>query len=193
MSKAYRSLDQKDGADEIEVEAGLAGLSRTAASIERVAAGAILCGVFGVVMLNVVARGIGSPIVWADELAIYGMAWAALIGASAGLANRDHIAVSLLPDMLTRRKRKLLARCTDLVLLVLLGVLAVVIWNWFDPVAFLSAESGDAYAAATFNFMHQEPTTTLAFSKIWVWLVLPVFNAMALFHVVARLLARARV
>lgn len=192
MSKAFGRLDQRTAANETAAPTGIAGFSHFVASVEKIAAGVVLAGVFGVVMLNVIARTLGMPIIWADELAIYGMAWAAFIGASAGLAGRNHIAISLLPDMLSPKAQLWLSRMVDLALLALLGVLALVLWQWFDPIAYLSAESGEAYAAETFNFMHQDPTTTLGIRKVWVWLVLPVFTTTALVHVLARLLGGRR-
>lgn len=162
-------------------------LSLAVASVERKVAGAILFGVFAVVIGNVIARGLGDPLIWADELAVYGMAWVALLGASSALAQRDHISITLLPDMLRPALKRRLAQGVDIALLILLLVLAVVLWRWFDPVNYLTAASPQDYSASTFNFMHQEPTTTLAFGKLWVWLVLPVFNLFALLHVIARL------
>ena len=187
MSKAYRHMGsdyEASGRDSVFVRT-----SSTVAKVERVAAGTVLAGVFGVVVLNVAARGIGQPVIWADEMAIYGMAWVAFIGSSAALSGRDHIAITLLSDAVSGRSRQMLATAVDGLLLVLLGVLAIVLWRWFDPITYLSAESGQAYAVETFNFMHQEPTTTLGIAKIWVWLILPVFNLTALLHVSARLFA----
>jgi len=187
MSKAWQQMGSDDTVS--GRESGLVRASLAVARVERVAAGAVLAGVFGVVVLNVVARGAGQPVIWADELAIYGMAWVAFIGSSAALSGRDHIAITLLSDAVSGRRRRILATAVDGLLLVLLIVLAIVLWRWFDPVAYLAAKSGEAYAAETFNFMHQEPTTTLGIAKIWVWLVLPVFNLTALLHVSARLFA----
>jgi TRAP-type C4-dicarboxylate transport system permease small subunit len=192
MSKAYKTLGSPDCLESQPKRQILAGMSHVIARCERVSAGAVLAGVFSVVLLNVIARTAGQPVIWADELSIYGMAWAAFVGASAGLSGRDHIAITLLPDALPSPTKAKMRHIVDLCLFVLLLCFAGILWRWFDPIAFLSAPSADQYTMQTFNFMHQEPTTTLGIGKLWVWLVLPVFNTTALIHVSARLFGGAR-
>lgn len=142
---------------------------------------------FGVILANVIYRSIGMPLIWADELAIYLMVWTAFIGASAGLAERDHIAITLFSDRVAAKGRVALVRVVNLTLLAMLLLLLVVQWKWFDPIAFYTAQNPQAYALSTYNFMHQEPTTTLGVAKIWAWLILPIFNLTALVHVLSHL------
>ncbi|MBB4019573.1 MULTISPECIES: TRAP transporter small permease [Chelatococcus] len=167
----------------------LGRLSRALARIEAAVAGLAVFVVFSLLMANVVSRSFGRPLIWTDELAVNCMVWAAFIGASVGLAHRQHIAVMLLPDMLPGRVGRAMAIAVDLSLLLFLGVLAVVLWRWFDPVGLLKAETLEAFSADTFNFIYQEPTVTLGVSKFWFWLVLPVFCLTAMLHVVAGLAA----
>ena len=167
-------------------ENALARASRRLARAESVLAGWILAAVFAVVLANVAGRAVGRPLIWADEAAVYAMAWAAFIAASAGVAGRDHVAITLLPDRLSSAHRETLSRVVDVVLFTLLLALAAMLWLWFDPLAYALAESPADYARESFNFMHQEPTTTLGIRKVWVWLALPLFTAGALIHVVAQ-------
>jgi TRAP-type C4-dicarboxylate transport system, small permease component len=167
----------------------LGRLSRALARIEAAAAGLAVFVVFSLLMANVVSRSFGRPLIWTDELAVNCMVWAAFIGASVGLAHRQHIAVMLLPDMLPNRIGRAMAVAVDLALLLFLGVLAIVLWRWFDPVGLFKAETLEAFSAATFNFIYQEPTVTLGVRKFWFWLVLPVFCLTAMLHVIAGLVA----
>lgn len=190
MSKPFVMAKKADLASGQAPQQLVVRISRKLGQFERIAAGLVLMFVFAIVLLNVIARSMGAPIIWADELAIYGMAWAAFIGACCGLSGRNHIALTLLSDALSRHYASLLARAIDACLLVLLLCLAVILWNWFDPINFMLAGSANAYTSQSFNFMHQEPTTTLGFKKIWAWLVLPWFNLSALIHVAARFFER---
>jgi len=162
-------------------------ISLVISNTERKVTGLLLVGMFGVILANVTYRSIGMPLIWADELAIYLMVWTAFIGASAGLAERDHIAITLFSDRLGKKGQAALVRAVNLTLLTMLLLLLVVQWKWFDPIAFYTAENPQTYALSTFNFMHQEPTTTLGVRKVWAWLILPIFNLSALVHVLSHL------
>lgn len=168
----------------------LRSISRNLAAVEAWVAGLLIAAIFGLLMGNVISRAIGRPLIWSDELAIYLMACAAFVGASVGLAHRQHIAVTLLPDMLSAQNARLLAIVVDMTLLVFFVVFAVLLWRWFDPVGVLMAESLEAYSMQTFNFMWQEPTVTLGVRKVWFWMVLPVFCLTGGLHVAASLVER---
>lgn len=134
----------------------------------------------------------GVPLIWVDELAVLLMAWIAFIGASVGLAYRQHIAVTLLPDALTATARKRLAILVDLLLLVFFAVLSVQLWSWFDPVGLWRADSIETYSMTSFNFIYQEPTVTLGMAKFWFWLVLPLFCVTSVIHILASLVSVCR-
>jgi len=163
----------------------LVRLSAGVARVEAWAAGLAVLGIFVLLLVNVASRTLGRPLIWTDELAVNLMAWAAFIGASLGLAHHQHIAVTLVPDMLPARARRLVALVVDGVLMAFLVVLAVLLWRWLDPVGLLMAGSADAFSATTFNFVYQEPTVTLGVRKIWFWLILPVFCVTGAVHVAA--------
>lgn len=188
MPKVHSHTEELAERRPIAAAGALRALSARIARIERAAAGLLLAAVVAIVLANVVGRTIGAPLIWADELAIYGMAWIAFIAGSAALAGGEHIAITLLPDALSEQACAKLSRVVDLVLLALLAALAAMLWTWFDPVGYLSAASAADYARSTFNFMHQEPTVTLGVRKIWFWLALPIFNVTAAIHVLARLI-----
>lgn len=168
----------------------LRAISRRIAAVEALVAGLLILAIFCLLMGNVVSRAIARPLIWSDELAIYLMACAAFVGASVGLAHRQHIAVTLLPDLLSLRNAHRLAIVVDVILLAFFVVLAVLLWRWFDPVGVLRAESLEAYSMQTFNFMWQEPTVTLGMRKVWFWMVLPVFCLTGGLHVAGSLVER---
>lgn len=170
----------------------LTNASRKIAAVEARIAGGLVFLIFVLLLANVVSRTGGVPLIWVDELAVLLMGWIAFIGASMGLAYRQHIAVTLLPDALTATARKRLAILVDLLLLVFFAVLIVQLWNWFDPVGLWRAGSITAFSTTTFNFIYQEPTVTLGVSKFWFWLVLPLFCLTSIIHILASLVSICR-
>lgn len=158
-------------------------VSRTVARFEAWAAGLIVLAIFIILMGNVVSRALARPLIWSDELAVNLMAWAAFVGASLGLANRQHIAVTLLPDMLSPPGRRMMAVAVDAALLLFFAVFAVLLWQWFDPLTLWRAGSLQAFSSESFNFIYEEPTVTLGIRKLWFWLILPVFCLTGGLHV----------
>lgn len=172
------------------------GLGRLSAAIMRAELfmlGTLMFVLFALVMGNVALRMAGRPVIWLDEAAVITMIWVALIGASLGLAQRRHMAITLLPDMLPRRMAARLGMVANLLLLVFFTIFAVILWRWFDPITYLLAESPRAFARQTFNFLYDEPTMTLGIRKFWFWLVLPLFCATGLLHMTAQVLDVAEV
>jgi len=157
------------------------------ARFEAWAAAATVLLIFVLLLVNVASRSFGVPLIWTDELAVNLMAWAAFIGASLGLAHRQHIAVTLVVDLLPTPAARILAVVVDLALLTFVAVLAALVWRWFDPVGLIAAGSVESFGAATFNFLYQEPTVTLGVQKFWFWLVLPLFCLTSGLHVLAGL------
>ena len=88
----------------------LARIDSGIARAETVLIGALMLAIFGLLMLNVISRSIGSPVIWVDEAAVFLMIWVALTGASLALFARQHLAVTLLPDLLSESARHALAR-----------------------------------------------------------------------------------
>lgn len=168
----------------------LGRLSHAIATAEGIGAGLCVAVIFGLLLANVVSRGLGKPLIWTDELAVFLMVWAAFLGASLGIARRQHIAITLLPDMAGASTRRALALAVDVALLVFLLALSAQIWRWFDPITLWRSASAEAFSLATFNFIYQEPTVTLGMRKMWFWLVLPLFCVTATIHVLASLAGR---
>ncbi len=107
-------------------------------------------------------------------------------GASLGIAKRQHLAVTLLADRLGPVAQKNLLRVVDAVLLAIMLIFGWTLWNWFDLPGVVAADSLSDYARESFNFLYQEPTTTLGIRKLWFWLIMPLFCLSGLIHVLAR-------
>ncbi|WP_211299356.1 TRAP transporter small permease [Pukyongiella litopenaei] len=146
----------------------------------------MIFAVLALLLANVVSRAFGRPLIWTDELAVYLMVVGAFSGASLGIAKRHHLAVTLLADRLGPAARTNLLRVVDAVLLAILLVFGMTLWNWFDPPGVMAAENMSDYARESFNFLYQEPTTTLGIRKLWFWLIMPLFCVAGLIHVLAR-------
>ncbi|MDQ0314410.1 TRAP transporter small permease [Amorphus orientalis] len=152
---------------------GLTRLSDAVATFDSWLAGLLVAAIFALLIVNAATRALGTPVIWIDELAIYAMIWAAFLGSSAGLARREHIAVTLLPEAVTPRIRAALAVGVDLLLLMFTISLGLIVWRWFDPITVLGAETLRDFSRATFNFIYTEPTTTIGMRKVWFWLIMP--------------------
>ena len=163
-------------------------LSTGLARGETVAIGVLMMLIFALLMLNVVSRAVGAPVIWVDEAAVFLMIWVALFGASLALAKRGHIAVTLVADMVPEKVRKSLARLVDLMLFGFFIIFAAILWRWFDPITLWQAGSVTAFSRETFNFIYAEPTVTLGVSKVWFWLILPIFCLSGLIHTLAQLM-----
>ncbi len=163
-------------------------VSNRIAQVEAPAAGVLIAIVFALLIANVVTRAMTMPVYWIDELAIYTMIWSAFVGASLCLNKKSHIAVTLLPDMLPARIADVFLAGVNLLLIAFFMVFAHVLWRWFDPVTVMTSESLNAFSQATFNFIYDEPTTTIGMRKIWFWLILPVFCLTGFLHSFANLL-----
>jgi TRAP-type C4-dicarboxylate transport system permease small subunit len=168
------------------IRKGLLGLSGAIAWFEARFTGAIVAVILLLLLANVVSRALGQPLIWTDELAVYLMVLGAFAGASYGIARRQHIAVSLIAEVMSRRSRRILAYVVDITLLLLFACFGWMLWNWFDPIGVLTADSLQQYARENFNFLYQEPTTTLGVRKLWFWLIMPVFCFSGFVHLLAR-------
>jgi len=84
-----------------------------------------LCLLLGALLLfvNVFMRYIFlAPISWAEELTLYLCVWLVFVGASVAVKEKGHIAIDLLPYMLSPRGRVFLARFVAVVFLIFLAV-----------------------------------------------------------------------
>lgn len=163
--------------------------SRAWARVEIFAAAVMAAAVSGLILFNVVTRAAGNAIYWVDEAAIYAMVWMTFLAASAALHYRSSIAVTVLIELLPAPVHRWLARFVDVTVFVFACLLVWVCLRWFMPFELIAA-GGDvkAFQGATFNFIYAEPTNTLGFKKVWVWLVMVAFTFGALLHSSANLL-----
>lgn len=162
-------------------------LSRLLLRIETFVAASLVAVIFATMVAGAFARTAGRPILWADELAVHLMVCLAFIGASVGVALRNHMAIGVLPDYLGDKGKQWLALGADGLVLVFLSVMLVLCWRWFDLPGLIAAGSGKAYAAQTFNFVHVDPTQTLGLRKIWFWAIVPISTLTAMIHTLAQI------
>ncbi len=184
-------VSEDDTGYEVAQKAGilrsLQRFSNAVAATEAPLAGFLIAVVFGLLITNVVTRALTIPVYWIDELAIYAMIWSAFLGASFCLNKKSHIAVTLLADMVPRRFAGIFAVASNTLLVAFFLIFAYVLWRWFDPLTLMTSGSLSGFSQATFNFMYEEPTTTIGFRKVWFWLILPVFCLTGLLHTVTAL------
>ncbi|GAA0591928.1 TRAP transporter small permease [Paenochrobactrum glaciei] len=162
------------------------------ARAETLVAGLLALVIVILLLINVATRTFGMPLFWVDELAIYAMVWMGFLGASLAIHYRQHIAVTVCIDFLPIRAHMFMLAIIDAMMLFLFVVLAVFVWQWFDPIAVLQADSLSEIGAKTFNFIYDEPTTTLGVRKFWFWLILPVFCVFVTIHSVKNLVDSVR-
>ncbi|MFK4824144.1 TRAP transporter small permease [Paenochrobactrum sp. BZR 588] len=159
---------------------------------ETLVAGLLAFVIVILLLINVATRTFGMPLFWVDELAIYAMVWMGFLGASLGIHYRQHIAVTVCIDLLPIRMHMFMLVMIDVMMLALFLILSVFVWQWFDPIAVIQADSLSEVGAKTFNFIYDEPTTTLGVRKFWFWLILPVFCVFVTIHSIKNLVDSVR-
>ncbi len=151
----------------------------------------LAASVTGLILLNVVTRSLDYALYWVDELAIYAMIWMVMIGASMMVRLRKGIAVTLLDGVLAASMRKGLSTMVDLVVFLFAASLIWLSFLWYDPVSLIRfGFDFQAFSAETFNFIYEEPTTTLGIRKYWVWLVMPITAVTMALHALVNLLEK---
>lgn len=140
----------------------------------RIACGALVAITTALILLNVLTRALQMALFWVDELAVYCMVWAALLGAATTVRRREAIAVGLVPPLLRPPARRALRVFGDSAVLVFAAVLTITCWLWFDPPLLLASGFDiDAFISASYNFVYRDPTHTLGIRRFWLWLVMP--------------------
>ena len=167
-------------------------IERASAAVARAEAGlaaALILATCGLILLNIATRSFGNALYWVDEAAIYCMVWSAFLGASVTVRNRSALAIDLLKDLLGPRGARALGRVVQVRVLGFGLALVALAWIWYAPVRLAQAGfDPEAFAAATFNFIYQEPTLTIGWPKWPIWLVMPLFGAAVSLHALANLL-----
>lgn len=172
-----KSLPRPDGV--------LGRLSRFIAWVE-IGIGSILVAlILSLMIAGMIARSLGAPLIWSDELAIAAMVWLAFIGGSLAIATGMHMVMGLLPETLAPPNVYWVSLLNNFLVLLFLLLSGLVIWNWLDLPGLWAAGSGQAYAERSFNFLYTDPTLTLGIRKIWFWLILPISTICGIIHVLA--------
>lgn len=170
----------------------LSTMSDRVAGIERTTCAVLIAGIVGLILLNVGTRAFDVALFWVDELAVYCMIWMSLIGASAILRERRHVAVTLVIGLLSESHRRSVSVTVDTLILSFAAGLFLMCLKWYDPIGlFRSGFDIEKFAASTYNFIYQEPTNTLGIQKFWLWLVVPIVSLSMTLHALANLLESA--
>lgn len=107
-----------------------------------------------VILWGVLTRTFVNQAGWTEELARYLLIWISLLGAAYAVANRSHIAISLLPDSLEGAKRLRLNRVIDV--LILIFVVAVLIIG------------GSYYVWLTFSLGQRAPSLDIPVGVVYL-------------------------
>ncbi|HAS77106.1 TRAP transporter small permease subunit [uncultured Marinobacter sp.] len=168
----------------------LKAVSDFVARIEAVIAASLAGAVTLLILLNIITRSAGYAIYWVDELAIYCMIWMTFFATSVLLKRRESVAVNLLTEYVKGSTRTVLAKFSDLMVLLFGGILAWLSWRWYDPFTLYQVGFDlQNFQAETFNFMYAENTSTLGIKKFWVWMILPILSITLTLHGLANLLS----
>jgi TRAP-type C4-dicarboxylate transport system permease small subunit len=117
---------------------------------EILLAGAMV-GALLALSLQVVSRYVlGLPLAWTEELARYCFVWAVFIGASQVMRYREHIAITLLTDLLPHRLRQVIALMMNLLVIIFLAVCLWQGWIVALKVLPLSSVALDVTMAAVY-------------------------------------------
>lgn len=137
----------------------------------------LLIVAFGILLItNVFARYVlNSPLFFANELAVYILIWMAFLAISIAIHHDQHVRLTMLVGLLPAPAQR---ACYWLTELVCLAILAVMLWY---AIAWLRSPSV-AYDLAI----------TLDRPKWPFYLIVPLFCATAIFHLIARLPDRSR-
>ena len=96
---------------------------RLLGAAENVFIGGAMAFASALLFVNVVLRYVfRAPLPWAEEVAIYLIVWIVFIGGSVAVRTRGHIAIDLLPLVLSPANRRRLALAVGLVMVLFLAV-----------------------------------------------------------------------
>jgi len=101
---------------------------------------------------------------------------------------RDAVAVTLLAGAVPDRVWWVCSVLADAIVLVFAVLLLVLCWFWFDPVGLWEAGFDvAAFSGDTFNYIYQEPTTTLGVPKFLFWMIVPIVSVTMAVHAASNL------
>lgn len=163
--------------------------SNTLVRLEKVVIAALAAAITLLILLNVGTRAANLALFWVDELAVYSMVWMVLIGSSVMVRERSGIAASLFVDLFNQQGQRAFRLLVDLLVLAFSVTLLILCWYWFDfPALVVAGFDLDSFSENTFNFIYQEPTTTLGIKKYFVWLVVPLMAFSLTLHSLCNLI-----
>lgn len=167
---------------------GVLAVSSLVARLERGLVGCFVALILLLILLNVVTRTLGQPLIWVDEAAISLMVVICFVGTSLTVRQRLDFAMTLLPDLLAARPRRVLDRILSGIGLAYAGFLLWSCWRLFDPLGvWRHGFDIAAFTGATLNFVYTEPTQTLGLPRWVLYLVLPVYAVGLTIHGLANL------
>jgi TRAP-type C4-dicarboxylate transport system permease small subunit len=98
---------------------------------------ALLAIQVSVVLWGVFTRyAMGNQAGWSEELARYLLIWISLLGSAYAVANRSHIAISLLPDSLEGKRKRNMDRVIDVIILIFAVAVLIIGGVYFVWLAF---------------------------------------------------------
>jgi TRAP-type C4-dicarboxylate transport system permease small subunit len=148
----------------------IVSLSEGLVRVERVISRFMVVGFVALITVNVGMRYLaGRPIVFAEEIAAIMLVWLAFISVSISIHDRTQIGVTLLVDRLPPRPRVIVAQVVSVLVAFMLAVLL-----WKSITWVLSPNVGF------------EQVITTGWAKWPFFLVVPVWAATSLIHVLAQ-------
>lgn len=149
----------------------LVRVSERLVPIERAVSRIMVVGFVALIAVNVAMRYLGGrPIAFAEELAAILLVWLAFVAISISIHDRTQIGVTLLVDLLPPRARVLVAQAVSALVAFMLAVLL-----WKSVAWVVSPNVGF------------EQVITTGWAKWPFFLVVPVWAATSLIHVLAQI------
>jgi TRAP-type transport system small permease protein len=154
----------------------LSRASRLLARVEQLLCSLLIVAFSVLLIANVFARYVlNSPLYFANELAIYILIWMAFLAISIAIHHDQHVRLTMLVGLLPAPAQR---ACYWLTELACLAILAVMLWY---AIGWLRSPS------VAFDI-----AITLDWPKWHFYLIVPIFCATSIFHLIARLPDRSR-
>ena len=155
-------------------ETWLTRASRHLARVEQFACSGLIVAFSVLLMVNVIARYVfNSPLYFANELAVYILIWMAFLAISIAIHHDQHVRLTMLMAILPKTAQRV---CYWLTELLCLAILATLLWY-----------------TITSPSVSYDIAITLDWPKWHFYLIVPLFCATSIFHLIARLSDRSRV
>ncbi|MFY0991702.1 TRAP transporter small permease [Halomonas sp. C05BenzN] len=150
--------------------------SRWLAQLEQLLCSLLIIAFSALLIVNVIGRYVfSSPLFFAEELAVYILVWMAFLAISVAIHHDQHVRLTMLVGMLPARLQRLSYWLTELICL---AVLAALLWY---SIGWIRSPS-----------MAFDIAITLDWPKWHFYLIVPIFCATGIFHILARLPDRTR-